>query len=1019
MRGWKQALLAIAVVMASPWAANAQSGASIAGVVKDASGGVLPGVTVEASSPTLIEKTRSAITDGSGQFRITELLPGTYTVTFTLTGFSTVKREGVELSGSFNAVVNADLKVGNVSETITVTGEPPVVDLQATTRQTVVTHAQLDALPTGRNMFNLGVLIPGVTLTTGGLANQDVGGALGPNTLALGIHGGQTQDQRLTMNGISLSTMIGGGWGGGTIPNAAGVSEMLFDTSAVDASLSTGGVRINFIAKDGGNRYEGTVFANFANDSMQGSNYTQRLKDLGLATPGGIVKNWDVNPGFGGPIAKDRLWFYLSGRSQGANTLVPNQFYNKNENNPNAWAYLPDAARPATLNRSWQDYQARLTWQANPKNKFGFLYNIQSNCFCPFGVNTLTSPEAGNDQRFPLQRPIEVDWTSPVTSKLLLEGSAIHRIERWGAMDPSTLAPGMISVNDQGPGAYRPNMVYRAAATYSNNINETFHWRFTGSYVTGAHALKVGANDAWGYSDATTYTRIPQQYTFLTPVGAAPTPNQITEYVTPYTVSTDVAHDFGLFAQDKWTKGRSTIMLGIRYDHASSFYPESHLGPTTYAPNRNVTFPETQQVSWSDVTPKMGFAYDVRGDGKTALKISLNKYLQGFGTSFAIVPDPNPVSAAVGFGNTTRTWNDANHNYIPDCDLSNKTPGANGECGPLANPNFGSNDVAALLNQLKFDPNFQTGWNKRGYNWEFSAGVQQQLSPRMSIDIGFFRRWYGNFQVVDNTALNTATDFNYINLQAPADSRLPGGGGYIVTGFPVVKPEAAFGSFVPANVVKLSDDVGQQISHWNGVDVNLNSRLQNGLFAMGGFSTGRTSTNNCDVIAKLPEVAYERNNFFSPNFFTTIPTQFCKQDGVFLTQVKAQAGYTLPKIDVQLAGTYQDLPGVNVEARLNAPFLPNVGGLQAIPGLNGYHIIEPGTENGGRLHQLDLKISKLIKAGRTRTLVGLDIYNTFNVDTITGQDNGYTPVPGGQAVWQVPNLILQARFIKISAQFDF
>jgi hypothetical protein len=191
MRGWKQALFAIAIVMASP-RAYAQSGASIAGVVKDASGAVMPGVTVEAASPSLIEKVRTTTTDGSGQYRITELLPGTYTVTFSLTGFSTVKREGVELSGSFNAIVNGDLKVGNVSETITVTSESPIVDLQATTRQTVVTHAQLDALPTGRNMFNLGVLIPGVTLTTGGLANQDVGGALGPNTLALGIHGGQT-----------------------------------------------------------------------------------------------------------------------------------------------------------------------------------------------------------------------------------------------------------------------------------------------------------------------------------------------------------------------------------------------------------------------------------------------------------------------------------------------------------------------------------------------------------------------------------------------------------------------------------------------------------------------------------------------------------------------------------------------------------------------------------------------------------------------------------------------------------
>src|SRR4029078_6327541 len=166
--------------------------------------------------------------------------------------------------------MNADLKGGSGAETITVTGEAPLVDVQSTTKQTVITHAELDALPTGKNMFNVGVLIPGITLSTGGLANQDVGGALRPNTLALAIHGGKTQDQRFTMNGISLSTMIGGGWGGGTIANPAGVSEMLFDTSAVDASLATGGVRINFIAKDGGNKFTGTASGSFANSSIAG-----------------------------------------------------------------------------------------------------------------------------------------------------------------------------------------------------------------------------------------------------------------------------------------------------------------------------------------------------------------------------------------------------------------------------------------------------------------------------------------------------------------------------------------------------------------------------------------------------------------------------------------------------------------------------------------------------------------------------------------------------------------------------
>jgi len=1020
MRGWSNLLAAGVLVLLLPAPAAAQGGASISGVVKDASGAVLPGVTVEAANPALIEKVRSTITDGSGQYRIIELLPGTYTVTFTLTGFATVKREGLELNGSFAATVNADMKVGNVSETITVSGEAPIVDVQTTTRQTVLTHDVMDALPTGRNMFNLGVLIPGITITTGGLANQDVGGALGPNTLALGIHGGRTNDQRFTMNGISLSTMIGGGWGGGTIPNQAGVAEMQFDTSAVDASLSTGGVRINFIARDGGNKFSGTVFADFANDKMQGDNYTARLKALGLTTPGGIRKNWDVNPGFGGPLMKDKLWFYLSGRSQGADTLVPGQFYNLNANNPNAWAYVPDTSRPAVLNRKWTDYQARITWQATPKNKFGFLYNLQDNCFCPFGVASLTAPEAGNDQRFPLQRPIEVDWTSPVTSKVLLEGTAIHRIERWGAMDPKDLAPGMVSVTDQGPGAFRPGMVYRSASIYSNNINETFHWRFNVSYVTGSHVLKVGTNDAWGYSDATNYWKVPYSFTFNTPVGAAPTPSTVTVSAAPYTTRIQVDHDFGMFAQDRWTAGRNTISLGLRFDHVASSYPEQTLGPTPMAPNRNITFPPAQQVNWNDITPKLGYARDIFGNGKTALKISLNKYLQGFGTTLAIIPDPNPLSAAVGpFGNTTRTWNDANHNFIPDCDLSNRTPGANGECGPLADVNFGSNNVAALLTQLKFDPNLQTGWGKRQYNWEFSAGVQQQLTPRISVDVSYFRKWYGNFNVADNLAL-APSDFNYINITAPADSRLPNGGGYTVTGFPVIKPSTGFGGFVVnQNVTKLSDDVGRQIEHWNGVDINFNARLQGGFFGSGGLSTGRTSTDNCEIVQALPEVGFETLNFFSPFFFTTMPNQYCKRDGVFLTQVKAQAGYTIPKIDMMISGAFQSLPGVPVEARESAPFLPGVGGLQSLPGLALFHMIEPGQVYGDRLNQTDLRLAKIFRVSGRKVQINLDIFNLFNTDTVTGQNNVYTPVPGGTGIWQVPNLILQARFLKIGGQFDF
>ena len=233
----------------------AQALATIAGTVRDTSGAVLPGVTVEAASPALIEKVRSVTTDGAGQYRIVDLRPGAYVVTFSLPGFTTIKREGLELAGSFTATVNADMRVGAVEETITVSGEAPTVDVQSTTRQRVIDSDTMDALPSGRNQFTLGVLIPGVTLAQGGNAGQDVGGAKGPDTLALLIHGSRTSDQKVTQNGVPLSSMVGGGWGSGSITNPIATQEITIDTSGVSAELSTGGVRINLIPREGGNTF--------------------------------------------------------------------------------------------------------------------------------------------------------------------------------------------------------------------------------------------------------------------------------------------------------------------------------------------------------------------------------------------------------------------------------------------------------------------------------------------------------------------------------------------------------------------------------------------------------------------------------------------------------------------------------------------------------------------------------------------------------------------------------------------
>jgi hypothetical protein len=973
-------------------------------------------VTVEAASPAIIEKVRTAVTDGAGTYRITELRPGAYTVTFTLPGFNTVKRDGINLTGAFTASVDAELRVGALEETITVTGEAPIVDVQSTTRQRVVDSEVISTLPTGRNMFNLGVLIPGISISTGGLASQDVGGALGPETRALVAHGGNTNDQRFMMNGVSLSSMIGGGWGGGAIPNATGVQEMVFDTASVNAELATGGVRINFIAREGGNQYHGTFFGNFANDKMQTTNIDSTLlaRNPALINAGTVDQNWDFNPGIGGPIRRDKVWFFASGRSQGAYLFAPGMFYNKNANNPNAWNFDPDLSRPASLEKTWLDAQLRLSWQAAPKHKIGFTYTQQDFCACHDAITATTAPEAANDRRFPTQRVVLMDWTSPLTNRVLIEASGIHRVERWGNMHLQTkgleVDPAMIAVTDQAaniPGlGIIANLNYRArggAVTNNNSWNNNLHYRFNVSYITGSHAFKVGMNNAHGYHDNLTYQTNTIGYRFNNGV-----PNQLTMRALPHTIKNHVDQDLGLFAQDKWTVNRLTVSVGIRFDYHANSFPEQTLGPTRWTPARNITFPEQDNVSYKDFTPKSQLAYDVFGNGRTALKISLNKYLSGLGTTNGVTPvtlGPNPINLL----NTSvsRSWNDGNRNYIPDCDLLNPAAQNNlasggDSCGAFDDATFGRPTP-----NTAFDPELLEGWGKRYYNWEFSTGVQHEILPRVSVDVSYFRRWYGNFVVTDNRAVS-ASDYDTFSLVAPSDPRLPGGGGYTVSGFRTI----ATGAFGRAanNLTTLADNYGKQISHWNGFDVNVNARLANGLFLQGGTGTGRTTTDNCEILAALPE----ENPSGAP---------YCRQQQNWLTQVKGAASYTIPRIDVSASATYQYLPGPEIAANWaanNAAISPSLGrNLAGGAATQTVNLVTPGTRYNDGLNQLDLRFAKIFRIGTTRTTINFDLYNATNSNTILTLNNGFVPLAGGGATWQIPTAILQPRFWKIGAQFDF
>jgi len=1001
--------------------------ASFSGIVRDTSGAVLPGVTVEASSPVLIEKSRSAVTNGEGRYIIPDLRPGSYRVVFTLPGFKTVVRQNVELLGTSVVTVNAEMEIGTVEETITVSGATPTVDLQSTTRQVSITQELVSQLPSSRNPFALGVLIPGVQQSFGG---RDVGGAVVAEVAALAANGGRTGDQRMMVNGVALSSGIAGGWGGGAVPNASGTAEFAIDVSGVDAQAATGGVRVNFIPRDGGNRFSGTVAASYARDSFASDNYEgSDVQRRGLVVPNAIKANGEFNPGVGGPILRDKLWFFVSGKYVFADNMVAGMFFNENANKPNEFRYVR-SNRQAVLHQDQQIAQVRLTYQANQKNKFGLTFDQEAYCGCPFGVTATVSPDGAQDRRFPNQRFVTADWTSPVTNRLLLEASGIHRIERWGNMHLQTgkgdnisgLTPGITSVTDIGNPVTGGTLTYRSAAQFNNSWNWNVHYRAALSYITGSHNFKVGFNNAYLHHENTTYTdpTTPYSYNFVGGV-----PSQIVYRITPRTIAVNVDYDMGFFAQDRWTVGRWTLQGGIRFDAFKNSYPPQSITGTALAPNLNVRFDRIDNLAWRDITPKMGATYDLFGNGKTALKFTLNKYLEGMGTTGIgpanVSENPNPILRLVGTtALSSRSWADDGRNggvagdFVPQCDLLNYN--ANGECGPLSSAaTFGT-----IGGGTNYDPELLRGWGKRQNNWELTAGVQHELAPRVSLTVQYARRWYGNCRVTDDTNV-TAADYDRFTVNVPNDSRLPNAGG-TVTALDLTPSAAAR----PAQyLVTLAKNYGDMTEVFTGVSIGLQARLENGLIVQGGVGPGRVVTDDCDVVDDLPEMLHTDVTGNPSRVATNAarPLERCRQNNGWRTGVTALASYTFPKIDVMISGTFQNQPGAQISANATTCSNTNPQAACTATGALGrnfsggntrtINIIPAGEVFIERLNQIDLRIAKLFRINGTRTSINFDFYNVLNSNSVLTENQVFG------AAWRTPQSILLPRLFKLSAQFDF
>jgi len=1024
MRPFKFVWLIVCVLVMLPASGYAQ--ATLAGVVKDSSGSVLPGVMVEASSDALIEKVRTAVTDGTGQYQMVDLRPGIYTVVFTLSGFSTVKHEGIEIaSRAGGTTINADLPVGPVEAVVTVSAQAPVVDVQSTRRLAVLDGAVVAALPATRDYGSVLAAVPGIQMT-------GLGSIVSPTMTFFTAHGGRGNEGTVQIDGMNVGSTFNGG--GVTLfgYDTASASEIQVTVVGGMGEVDRGGPAFNIIPKTGGNSFRGTVFGSAAGKWSQGSNLDDRLRSFNITEPPALINNWDTSFALGGPLQRDRLWFYGIVRDFANVTAVANAYGNKNAGNPSQWFYERDPDLPVRSTRDRYATAIRLTGQPSRRDKVGFSWERQRECIgSSYSRNgdqcrqrgdnwialggSFSSPEAASNTDDP-SKIIQATWTSTPTNRLLFEAGLSRFEDQFGSAPAGALLD-FIPVTELSVGGGVPlaGYTYRGLGSYSRFTSRNNQWRASMSYVTGAHRAKVGyAGGLLSFNSETHAGTSGLAYTFFnrTPISLTQRiDNQQSRSVTRYDA---------FYGQDQWTAGRLTLQGALRYEYATSYFPEDVNGILGTSPF-NVTpliYPRIQGVSgFHDLTPRMGAAYDLFGNGKTSLKASFSKYLESANNSGAFSTG-NP--AATIATTTSRSWSDLDHDFVPDCDLNN--PGRQvgvDICGPWMNQNFGKTVSATVVN-----PATLKGWGKRPYDWQTFVGLQQEILPRVSAEVSYNRRSWGNFYVTDNRAVGPE-NFDKVTLTAPANGDLPGGGGYPVSFYVIKDVPNGFG--LVDNYFTSASDYGNVTYYWHGVDVEIKARMQKGLVFQGGTTTGRGVRDTCQVTAKLPELLRDALGVAQQ-------IDSCAVNEVWQTTFRGLASYIIPKADVQVSAIIRSQPNAQPGftsadvatngTSLAATYTATSAQVQQILGrplpggaaTQNVNLLLPGQLYGPRVNSTDLRFTKVLNIRRSRTNVGIDLLNLFNANTGTVFNQTFGTTGTG---WLTPTTILNPRFVRFNVTVDF
>jgi hypothetical protein len=932
-------LIGLAVV-ALPSLAAAQ--ASISGLVQDTSGAVLPGVTVEAASPALIEKTRSVVTDSAGRYSIVDLRPGAYSVTFSLPGFASVKRDGVVLTGTFDAQINADLKVGSLQETVTVSGASPVVDVKNTVREAVLTKEQIEVLPGSRTVKGRAALIPGVVIPGG-------------NTGAV-AHGSDSQDSHTMVDGFKSGQHLVGrgtgqlGVGSVTQTQEAAIEELVYSTDSQGAEYEFSGVRMNLIPKEGGNKLHAEGIA-------YGSNQHFERNNLGdLQNPPSNFKYapqlffYDFNPVVGGPIKENKLWYFASVSGNSANSQILDVFFKPDEPSTpencrdRTAGNLCQADTGAVLN--WSE-TIRVTHQLSSKQKL--RYSFDNTRSLGLRGNYITSgakasPEAS--WRLPLYPAWlgQVKYTAPITSRLLIEGGyAYQRGDFQVLFQPENPSYAMAKWD-----LLRGTIEENHYLSYSNSEKKQ-EAKAAVAYVTGSHSIKVGFTDRW----ATALQANP----FNGDMSIRYTLNNAPYLVTVTNGKSEnlqaIHFDGGAFGQDQWRLHRFTINLGARWDHFNAGVP-AQTNPASYF-TPAVSIGELKDTpNWNDWSTRTGVAWDVFGTGKTAIKAFAGRFVAGHALSRT--SQFNPIFQQTD----TRAWSDLNGDgRVINTDGTPQFA----EIGPATNSRFGT-----LAGIDRLDPDLV-----RDKNWTYELTGQHELFPRVSVSAGYYHRRYFDLAYTDNLA-TSAADWSPFTYIGPADPRLVNGGNEAITMYNLNPAKVG----VKENVLIQAPN---NTRTYDGFEESVNFQLPKRGFAMVSLTSGKQHTNDCD----------QEN----PNNL-----RFCDTTTPFRHIFKISGGVPL-KYDIMISGNFQiyDAPGAGlfvVPPYFAANYVVNaanagrtITGGQSSTGSINVNLLEPNQIFQEYYKIADVRFSKVMTIGKMRTTALAEFENLFNIRSINAVTQNY------------------------------